>query len=114
MAYPQIYLDFHRNNLSENSVKSDWVEAELKMARKKEKEEARDVLCPVCLDESWKSKVESSVLWGQLEKKYVIDFSGWKTKKFGPQFEKLLNGIKKYYEIRGDATIGTDINLPLS
>ena len=42
--------------LSEASVKSDWVENELDMARRKEKEEKRDVLCPVALDDAWKAK----------------------------------------------------------
>ena len=62
--------------LSESSVKSDWVEAELKMARKKEKEEKRDVLCPVALDDSWKTKVKDDVLWRQVEKKNILDYKG--------------------------------------
>lgn len=66
--------------LSKTSIMSDWVETELEMARKKEKEEERDVLCPVSLDNTWKSKMDE-VLWRQLKKKYVIDFSAWKTKK---------------------------------
>lgn len=85
--------------LSKDSIESDWVESELYMARKIEKEEGRDVLCPVCLDDSWKDMMDD-VLWGQLGKKYVVDFSAWKTKKFGGQFTKLLNGIMKNYEKR--------------
>ena len=45
--------------LSKESVKSDWVENELDMARAKEKAEGRAVLCPVALDDAWKSKVEA-------------------------------------------------------
>ncbi len=85
--------------LSENSIESDWVENELRLARKIEKEEKRDALCPVCLDNSWKEKMDD-VLWGRLGKKFIVDFSVWKTKKFGGQFTKLLNGILKNYEKR--------------
>ena len=84
--------------LSENSIDSDWVEHELEMARKKEKEENRDVLCPVALDDSWKVKVDGDVLWRQLKKKNVLDFSAWKTRKFSNQYGKLLDGIKIYYK----------------
>jgi hypothetical protein len=41
--------------LSEHSLKSDWVEHEVRSARELEKELGRDVLCPVALDDSWKS-----------------------------------------------------------
>ena len=86
--------------LSKSSVESDWVENELEMARQKEKDEKREVLCPVALDDSWKEKVKGDVLWRQLTKKNILDFSGWKTKKFGPSFEKLVKGMKIYYEPR--------------
>lgn len=76
------------------------MENELEMARQKEKEERRDVLRPVALDDSWKAKVKGEVLWRQLTKKNILDFSGWKTKKCGPQFEKLVKGMKIYYEPR--------------
>ena len=65
--------------LSKWSVNSDWVDYELKSARKKEKDERRDVLCPVALDDSWKAKVDSDPNWGHLANKLVVDFSGWKT-----------------------------------
>ena len=73
--------------LSESSIKSDWVEHELDLARKKEKEEGRDVLCTVAIDGSWEEKVlgdNADPLWRQLKKKNVLDFSGWKTKTFQP------------------------------
>ena len=89
--------------LSEESIKSDWVENELDVARRKEKEEKRDVLCPVALDESWKSKLDDvksndRQLWRTLTHKNILDFSKWKTKTFGSQFEKLLRGMKICYE----------------
>jgi hypothetical protein len=88
--------------LSKASVQSDWVENELDMARKKEKEEKRDVLCPVALDTAWKSKMESSepnrMLWLTLKQKNVLDFSKWKTKAFERSFAKLVQGLKIYCE----------------
>jgi hypothetical protein len=86
--------------LSKNSIESDWVENELEMARKKEKDEGREVLCPIALDDSWKKKVEGDVLWRQLKKKNILDFSSWQTEKFNSQFKKLLDGIKINYEKR--------------
>lgn len=83
--------------LSGHSTESDWVEAELEMARKKEKDENRDILCPVALDDSWKKKVEGDVLWRQVKKKNILDFSGWKTRKFNSQFNKLMDGLKINY-----------------
>ena len=83
--------------LSKDSIKSDWVEAELEAARKKEIDENRDVLCPVAVDDSWMGKVDENVLWRQLKKKLVIDFSSWRTKSFEAQFEKLTKGMKLNY-----------------
>ena len=40
--------------LSEAALESDWVEYELDRARAKEREEGRDVLCPVAIDDAWK------------------------------------------------------------
>ncbi len=88
--------------LSEASVNSDWVEHELEMARKKEREEHRDVLCPVALDDSWKAKM-NDVLWRQVKKKNVLDFAKWKTKAFNAQFEKLVKGLKIYYAPKAQA-----------
>lgn len=41
--------------LSEHSLSSDWVEREVRTARGLEKEMQRDLLCPIALDNSWKS-----------------------------------------------------------
>ena len=41
--------------LSEHATKSDWVQHEVRLARELEKETGRDVLCPIALDDSWKS-----------------------------------------------------------
>jgi len=85
--------------LSESSTRSDWVEHELKMTRQKERDEKRDVLCPITLDDEWKSKMDNPN-WGHLSDKLVLDFSKWKTKAFAGQFKKLLNGMKINYEVK--------------
>jgi len=38
--------------------------------------------------------------WGHLKDKVILDFSAWKTKAFGGQFDKLLKGMKINYEVR--------------
>jgi uncharacterized protein YjbI with pentapeptide repeats len=87
--------------LSENSIRSDWVENELEMARNKEKEHNRDVLCPLALDDSWKSKLDHTssnrALWRTLPKKTVLDFSAWDSDAFDEQFRKLARGLKLNY-----------------
>ena len=88
--------------LSEPSVHSDWVEHELEMARKKEKDETRDILCPVTLDDAWKGEM-NDVLWRQVKKRHVLDFSKWETGgEFAPQFQNLVTGLKIYYEAERD------------
>ena len=87
--------------LSELSVESDWVEYELETAIKKEKQQKRPILCPVAIDASWEDKM-GDVLWRQVKKKNVLDFAKWKTKAFEPQFQKLLKGLKIYYEKPGE------------
>lgn len=82
--------------LSENSLASDWVEAELDWARARERESGKDMLCPVALDEAWHEKMED-VLWRQLKRVYVLDFSSWKTKKFDEPFGRLVRGIEENY-----------------
>ncbi len=88
--------------LSKSSVESDWVEYELETAIKKEKEQKRPILCPVAIDASWEDKM-GDVLWRQVKKKNVLDFAKWKTKAFDAQFQKLLKGLKIYYEKPSDS-----------
>ena len=60
-----------------------------------------DVLCPVALDDSWKSKLENEsanrALWRTLTDKMILDFSKWNSKAFATTFEKLVRGLKKNY-----------------
>jgi hypothetical protein len=91
--------------LSETSVRSDWVVHELEMARKKEKSEDRAVLCPLALDNAWKTKVNPSDgpgdpnrhLWRTLTEKHIVDFSHWETKASDEAFQKLLRGLRLHY-----------------
>ena len=83
--------------LSEHSINSEWVERELKTTLAREKKEKRDILCPVAVDVSWKGRMRDK-LWQCVEKKNVLDFAKWKTKAFDGQFQKLLKGLKIYYE----------------
>ena len=87
--------------LSQASVNSDWVASELELVRRKEREEGRDVLCPIALDDSWKEKFTTGsvdhVLWRQVAKKNVLDFSKWQFDESEPPFQKLLRGLKSNY-----------------
>ena len=85
--------------LSAHSVKSDWVEFEAEQARKLEKKLDRHVLCPVALDDSWKTCKWSGVLRNQIEKYHILDFSRWQdTSNFESTFERLLLGLDLFYE----------------
>ena len=84
--------------LSENSVESDWVEWESAKARELEKELGRDVLCPVALDEAWKTCSWPGPLRRQIEDYHILDFSGWRdTATLERQFGKLLDGLSLFY-----------------
>ena len=84
--------------LSENSVKSDWVEFEAREAREKERQYGRDALCPIGLDMSWKTSRWSERLRMQIEDYNILDFSGWRDEAiFLRAFERLLKGLNLYY-----------------
>ena len=85
--------------LSEHSVKSDWVEHEVRMARELEKEMARDVLCPVALDDSWKSSRWPKRVMEQIMEYNILDFSEWRdNSKFDGMFRKLIDGLELFYK----------------
>ena len=98
--------------MSEHSLQSEWVWLEIEMARKKEKDEARNVLFPIALDDSWKhpdkwerpdkydARVKKAVLDNQrllrpIRENYIPDFSD--SSQFEIQFERLFLGMKKYH-----------------
>ena len=85
--------------LSENSIKSDWVEHEVRTARDLEKEVGRDILCPVALDDSWKSSPWPKRVMEQVMEYNILPFSSWKDDAiFEQTFVKLIDGLQLFYK----------------
>ena len=85
--------------LSKESVQSDWVEFESRKARELEKKLNRHVICPVALDNSWKTCSWPERLRQQIEEYNILDFSQWQDDTFfEKQFSKLLKGLNIYYK----------------
>jgi hypothetical protein len=85
--------------LSKNSTQSDWVEHEVRTARGLEKELGRDILCPIALDDSWKTSPWPKRVMEQVMEYNILDFSAWKdTKTFQQMFIKLLDGLQLFYK----------------
>lgn len=85
--------------LSKNSIKSDWVEHEVRTARELEKELGRDALCPIALDDSWNSSPWPKRVMEQVKEYNILDFSKWENDSvFEEQFVKLLNGLDLFYK----------------
>ena len=85
--------------LSNNSIKSDWVEHEAHLARDLEKELGRDVLCPISLDASWMSAKWPTRLMEQIKEYNILDYSKWEDdKSFEKVFNKMINGLDMFYK----------------
>jgi hypothetical protein len=85
--------------LSEHSVKSDWVEHEVRMARALEKETRRDGFCPVALDDSWQKSPWPQRIMEQIMEYNILDFSAWQDdSKFDSMFRKLIDGLELFYK----------------
>ena len=85
--------------LSENSTKSDWVEHEVRLARKLEKDIDRDVLCPIALDDSWKTCKWPARIKEQIMEYNILDFSAWNQEaQFKKLFTKLIDGLDMFYK----------------
>jgi uncharacterized protein YjbI with pentapeptide repeats len=85
--------------LSEHSLQSDWVEHEVRTARGLEKEMGRDVLCPVALDDTWKTSPWPKRVMEQVMEYNILDFSAWEDdSKFGSTFNKLIDGLELFYK----------------
>lgn len=85
--------------LSEHSLKSDWVEHEVRMARGLEKDTGHDVLCPIALDDSWKKSPWPARIMEQIMEYKILDFSGWEEDvKFERIFRKLIDGLELFYK----------------
>jgi hypothetical protein len=85
--------------LSQYCLSSDWVEHEVRTARELEKEMERDVLCPVTLDESWKSGRWPKRLMEQIVEYNILDFSAWRDEsRFEAMFRRLIDGLELFYK----------------
>jgi uncharacterized protein YjbI with pentapeptide repeats len=85
--------------LSEHSTKSDWVEHEVRTAREKERKSGIDTLCPIALDDSWKTCRWPARLREQIMEYNILDFSNWQDdKEFQKMFSKLLEGLNLFYK----------------
>ena len=85
--------------LSEHSLKSDWVEHEVRTARDLEKELGHDTLCPVALDDSWKDSRWPKRIMEQIMEYNILDFSAWQDdSQFDGMFRKLIDGLELFYK----------------
>ena len=85
--------------LSENSIKSDWVQHEVRAARETGKEMGRHVLCPVALDDSWKTSPWPKRIMEQIMEYNILDFSEWEhDSRFYSVFRKLIDGLELFYK----------------
>jgi uncharacterized protein YjbI with pentapeptide repeats len=85
--------------LSNHSLSSDWVEHEVRTAQSLEKEMERDVLCPVALDDSWKSSRWPKRIMEQIMEYNILDFSGWRDDtKFDGMLRRLIEGLELFYK----------------
>jgi hypothetical protein len=85
--------------LSERALSSDWVEHEVRTAREFEKDMGRDVLCPVALDDSWKSSRWPKRIIEQIMEYNILDFSEWQDdSKFDGMFRRLIDGLELFYK----------------
>ena len=85
--------------LSEHSTSSDWVEHEARLARKLEKELGRDVLCPIALDDSWKTCNWPERIKEQIMEYNILDFSNWEDDdELDAMFKRLIDGLDMFYK----------------
>jgi uncharacterized protein YjbI with pentapeptide repeats len=85
--------------LSADSVQSDWVEHEARLARELEKELGRDVLCPVALDDAWKTCRWPERLREQIMEYNILDFSAWQDEAFFRRTAaRLIDGLDLFYK----------------
>jgi hypothetical protein len=88
--------------LSEASMNSNWVQSEIRRARKHEREDKRRKLFPISLVpfgeiQKWElfDADEGRDLAQEIREYYIPDFSQWKNyDKFNTEFDKLLKALK--------------------
>jgi hypothetical protein len=80
--------------LSQDSVKSPWVEAEVEAAFEKERKQKRTVLFPIRLDDA---VMETDEAWAAeiRRTRHIGDFCGWKEHdKYRVAFERLMRDLR--------------------
>jgi hypothetical protein len=88
--------------LSESSMNSNWVQTEIRRARKHEREDTRRKLFPISLVpfgeiQKWElfDSDEGRDLAQEIREYYIPDFSNWKDyDKFNVEFDKLLRDLQ--------------------
>lgn len=64
-----------------------------------EKGMGRDVLCPIALDDSWKSSRWPKRVMEQIMEYNILDFSAWEDDvRFEGMFRKLIDGLELFYK----------------
>ena len=73
------------------------MEHEVRLARELEKETERDVLCPIALDDAWKTSPWPKRLMERVME--YLNFSAWRDDgKFRQDFCRLIDGLDLYYK----------------
>lgn len=84
--------------LSRASTQSDWVQHEVRHARELAKRQKRYTICPIALDDSWKTCAWPARRREQIMEFNVLDFSGWDDRKrMSEMFVRLERGLRKWY-----------------
>ena len=81
--------------LSQHSIKSDWIEAEVEAAFEQESKHRQPVLLPVCLDSAAR---ETTQVWADQirQTRPIIDFSAWQDPAaYQVALEQLLDKFKE-------------------
>jgi uncharacterized protein YjbI with pentapeptide repeats len=84
--------------LSKNCVQSDWVEHEVRLARKLEKSLGEEVLRPVSLDDSWENSVWHGRILEKTDERSVISFAEWQDSTILlPQFVRFFDSLDLFH-----------------
>ncbi|MBK5256640.1 MAG: toll/interleukin-1 receptor domain-containing protein [Vicinamibacteria bacterium] len=84
--------------LSEDTVKSDWAEHELRLVRKLEKSLGEEILCPVSLDDAWKATSFHGRIVEKTTEDRVLSFADWQNQtSLEKQCDALLEGLALFH-----------------
>jgi uncharacterized protein YjbI with pentapeptide repeats len=84
--------------LSQHSVQSDWAEHEVRLAKKLEKDLGEPVLCPISLDDAWKTPLWQGRILENIAEERVVSFADWRNgAALETQVSRLLEGMGIFY-----------------